>query len=102
MDATFATVLTGTNCHAERDALDEAVERRFARLTIEQRTDYGYCYDGNRTKPENLGWRFRQMHGDLSPLAIEIGLHDDAIAATYHEAAASEHYYRYEKDWGWE
>lgn len=101
MDNTFATILTGTNCHAERTALDWAVANRFNAIRdglTEQAGDF--CYDGNRTSADSLGWRFRQMHGDLNPDAILMGAHDAEIEATYHEAASSEHYYRYEKDWG--
>ena len=106
----FATVLTGMNCHVERDGLDLAVERRFE---VIKGTDvfaerdhthpdchFGFCYEGNRTKGSELGWRLRQMFGSLDPVAIEAGAHDAEIAVTFHEAADSEYYYRYEKDWG--
>ena len=106
----LATVLTGMNCHAERDGLDSAVAERFEiikgteaftqRDADDPRTMFGWCYDGNRTKAENLGWRFRQDHGALDPEAIKAGKYDRLIEATFHGAADAEYYYRYEKDWG--
>lgn len=106
----LATVLTGMNCHAERDGLDLAVERRFEAIKgtdafahrdhNDPRTMFGWCYDGNRTRSSELGWRFRQDHGALDPVSIEAGAHDAKIAATFHNAADAEYYYRYEKDWG--
>ena len=112
MDATFATILTGTNCHTEQDALCEAVAERFEDINwkepFAERTmdhpearGFGYCYDGHRCEAESLGWRFRQSHGDVAISEIEAGKWDEQIAATYHEAASSEYWYRYEKDWGW-
>ena len=111
MDATFATILTGTNCHAERTAVDWAIANRFTEIRGHEAfaprdandprsRGFGFCYDGNRTQPENLGWRFVQMHGKVNPAAIEVGAFDTEIAETYHEAASSEHWYRYEKDYG--
>jgi hypothetical protein len=98
------------NCHAKRDGLDLAVERRFEiikgtkafahRDADDPRTAFGWCYDGNRTLASELGWRLRQSFGALDPVSIEAGAHDAQIAATYHDAADSEYYYRYEKDWG--
>jgi hypothetical protein len=109
-DNTFATILTGMNCHAQRDGLDAAVANRFNEIkgseamaerdSRDPRAPFGYCYDGNRTLPSELGWRFRQDHGSLDPVSIEAGVHDDEIAHTFHNAADSEYYYRYEKDWG--
>ncbi len=104
----FATVLTGMNCHVERDALDLAVERRFEIIKgsdafAHRDADspgFDYCYDGNRTLASELGWRLRQSFGALDPVSIEAGAHDSEIAATYHEAAGTEHWYRFEKDWG--
>jgi hypothetical protein len=98
------------NCHAERDGLDSAVAARFKlirgtdafahRDADDPRTMFGWSYDGNRTLGSELGWRFRQMHGSLNPEETVRGTHDALIALTYHEAASSEYYYRYEKDWG--
>ncbi len=104
----LATVLTGVNYHVARDALDEAVAARFDIIKgtdafahrDEDSPGFGYCYDGNRTLGSELGWRFRQMHGSLNPEEIERGTHDGLLAATYHEGASCEYYYRYEKDWG--
>ena len=107
---TLATVLTGLNCHVERDALDAAVENRFKLIrgsfAFVERDDkhpdcfFGYCYDGNRTQGSELGWRLRQNFGALDPKEIERGIHDSRIAATFHDAADTEYYYRHEKDWG--
>lgn len=107
---TLATILTGTNCHATRDGLDKAVAERFElirgteafapRDVADHPMAFGFCYDGNRTEADNLGWRFRQDHGSLDPVSIEAGVHDAEIVFTYHNAADSEYYYRYEKDWG--
>jgi hypothetical protein len=104
------TILTGTNCHAQRDALDMAVERRFEHIkgsdafaerdSRDPRAPFGYCYEGNRTRSSELGWRLRQSYGSLDPVSIEAGCHDAEIAATFHDAADAEYYYRYEKDWG--
>ena len=61
----------------------------------------GFSYDGNRTEPENLGWRTRQTVGfEKSPEEIAAGGYDEQIVIGFHEAASSEYYYRYEKDWG--
>ncbi len=101
--STLATVLTGLNCHAERDALDAAVAARFeiirAAHEFDWRRDGDYCYDGNRTRSSELGWRLRQSFGALDPVSIKAGAHDAEIAATYHEAAGTEYHYRYEKIW---
>ncbi len=100
----FLTILTGVNCHAQRDALDLAVERRFeiirAAHEFDWKRDGDYCYDGNRTRGSELGWRLRQRFGALDPVSVEAGTHDSEIAATFHESASAEYYYRYEKDWG--
>jgi hypothetical protein len=60
----------------------------------------GYCYDGYRTEPSEIGWRFIQNYGEPTPESIAAGEWDEAIVWTFHEAAASEYWYRYEKDWG--
>lgn len=61
----------------------------------------GFCYDGNRCEADNLGWRTRQTVGfELSPEQIAAGEYDESIVIGFHEAASSEHWYRYEKDWG--
>lgn len=101
------TILTGTNCHAQRDALDLAVERRFEAIKDtdafahrdEDSPGFDYCYDGNRTLSSELGWRLRQSFGTLDPVSIEAGAHDSEIASTFHEAAGAEYYYRFEKIW---
>ncbi len=99
----LATVLTGMNCHVERDALDLAVERRFeiirAAHEFDWKRDGDYCYDGNRTRSSELGWRLRQSFGALDPVSIEAGCHDSEIASTFHTAASVEYHYRFEKIW---
>ena len=110
MDSTFAAVLTGTSPF-ESDAFTEAVAKRFESIkggeAFAERDEnhpdamFGYCYDGNRCRPENLGWRSAQTVGfRMSPELVEAGEYDEAIAIGFHEAASSEYYYRYEKDWG--
>ena len=107
IDETFLSVLTGSDCWGS-DPLKAAVAKRATDLlpTLRQKQDHedpvgmGYIYDGNRCKPQNLGWRFRQMFGDHEPEAILAGECDEEIEETWHEAAHSEYWYRYEKDWG--
>lgn len=124
----FAQVLTGCDMEA-RTAIKDAITKRAAALipTFTQRKSdprqsLGYCYDGNRTRPENLGWRLLQAV-ELSHLeqpgagcmgspalknkkvptptveAIEAGQFDEVIEITWHEAASAEYWYRYEKQW---
>ncbi len=110
MDSTFAAVLTGTSPFAADD-FTEAVAARYllikdTKAFVERGPDhpdvsFGFCYDGNRCRPENLGWRTAQTVGfELNPEQIAAGEYDDQIAIGFHEAASSEYYYRYEKDWG--
>jgi hypothetical protein len=108
----LATLLTGTNCHTKQDALCEAVAERFLAIKDTEpfaerdhthpECHFGYVYDGNRCEADSLGWRFRQSHGDFPTTAILEGLCDEQIAATFHEAAGAEHWYMYEKDWGYD
>ncbi len=103
IDSTFGNLLAGTP-HFQTDlAIPVAARLKILGPIVEKEGDY--CYDGNRCRPENLGWRFVQhlSLGDNSPTAIEVndGMWDDDILATFHEAAGCEYYYRYEKDWGW-
>lgn len=117
MDSTFISILTGTDCWGP-DGIKNAVAARAAILIpkIPQQHPNGYdaCYDGNRCKPENLGWRFQQNarpflggpsvdligREEITPEGILAGIYDDLIVYTYHDAASAEHYYRFEKDWG--
>jgi len=102
MDNTFASVLTGADCWGPHKVKETVAERAKTLLpTLKQEHPEGYdaCYDGNRCKPENLGWRFRQSWGDHKLEDILSGKCDAEITATYHDAASAEHYYRYEKDW---
>ncbi|KKN11350.1 hypothetical protein LCGC14_1027320 [marine sediment metagenome] len=110
-DNVFAAVLTGTSPYAP-DAFTEAVAKRFelikggeafAELDSSPHASHGtgYCYDGNRCRPENIGWRAAQTAGfHMSPEQVEAGEYDDQIAEGFHAAASSEFYYRFEKDWG--
>lgn len=108
MDAEFASLLTGNNFHTPIDSLDVAVEKRFneikgslsERPDNECKTGFGHVYDGSRCLPQNLGWRFRQAFGAVDPKEIIAGEFDTEIEETWHEAASSEHWYMYEKDWG--
>ena len=107
MDRTFVSILTGTDCWGA-NPVKEAIAKRAAEIisgfTPKSDKDHpaglGYCYDGNRCKPESLGWRFEQMFGSPEPQEILDGKWDAEIEETYHEAADSEYWYRYEKDWG--
>jgi len=100
----FLGVLSGNDHFTPPNPVKDAVRVRAEQLIpkIEQKhpKGWGACYDGNRCKPENLGWRFQQMHGSPDAQAILDGGYDLLIVETYHEAASSEHWYRYEKDWG--
>jgi len=102
VDRTFRAILTGTPPVAG-DPFTEAVAERFKiiRGAHEFHLRRGeYCYNGNRTHPDSLGWRARQSHGEATPESVKAGEYDAQIALTYHEAASIEFYYRYEKDWG--
>lgn len=105
MDNVFVSLLTGNDHYTPANPVKDAVAQRAAVLIpgIPQQHPKGYdaCYDGNRCKPENLGWRFQQYFGNPSdPQEVLDGEWDEQIVATYHEAASAEHWYRYEKDWG--
>lgn len=106
----FVAVLTGTSPYAADD-FSKAVAERFEAIKggeafAERDTDpdgFGFCYDGHRCQAENLGWRTRQTVGfDMTPDQIAAGEYDEQIAIGYHEAASTEHWYRFEKDWGHE
>jgi hypothetical protein len=112
MDNVMVSVVTGMSPFTP-DAFSKAVAARFEQIkgteafahrdATHPSVRFGFCYDGNRTRPENIGWRASQTVGfDMSPEQIEAGEYDEAIAIGYHEAADSEYYYRYEKDWGWD
>lgn len=102
--AAFEAIISGT-AHFRTEGVDEAVAAR-ARILLQGSSkafahlDGDYCYDGNRCQPENLGWRFVQFYGAPDPATITAGEFDEQLAATYHDAASAEYYYRYEKDWG--
>jgi hypothetical protein len=110
MDNVFAAVLTGTSPYAADD-FSKAVAERFEAIkggeafaerdASHPEAMFGYCYDGNRCRAENLGWRTAQTVGfELTPEQIAAGEYDEQIAIGFHEAASSEYWYRYEKDWG--
>jgi hypothetical protein len=98
---TFLGVLTGTDQFSQPDPLKAAIAVRLTALipAIKQK-EGDYCYDGNRCKPENLGWRFQQEIGHPSLDEVKAGKWDDEVEWTYHHAANAEHYYRFQKDWG--
>jgi len=106
MDNIFASLLTGNDHYTPANDVKTAIAVRATKLIpnfVQKQWspgDLDYCYDGNRCKPENLGWRFQQSFGSPEPLQIEAGEFDAQIEATYHEAAGAEYWYRYEKDWG--
>ncbi len=104
------SLLTGSSPFAA-DNFSEAVAARFLLIkdgdAFAERDESfpgafsGFSYDGNRTEAENLGWRTRQTVGfEKSPEEIAAGEYDEEIVIGFHEAASSEYYYRYEKDWG--
>jgi len=100
---TYNSLVTGDSPYAN-NAFSEAVAARFLNIKGDAsfaERDESFCYDGHRTNPENLGWRSRQIVGfEMSPDEIAAGDYDEAIVLGFHEAASSEYYYRYEKDWG--
>lgn len=109
-DGTAILVFTGSDPW-ERDEVKDAIGKRLTAIlpTLKQRGGLEvpqhlwherYLYDGNRCKPENLGWRFVQNYGNREPAAILRGDLDAQIEATWHEAAHAEYWYAYEKDWG--
>jgi len=96
-----------TGCDTDPSTpLKTAVERRATVLIPSWTKRVGdYLYNGNRTMPRNLGWRFAQRFAmrkldQPTPKEVLQGKFDDDLEATWHEAASSEHYYAYEKDWG--
>lgn len=106
----FNSLITGSSPFAA-DNFSEAVAARFLLIKsseafAERDESYpgafsGFSYDGNRTEPKNLGWRTAQTVGfELTPEQIAAGEYDEQIVIGFHEAASSEYYYRYEKDWG--
>lgn len=67
MDNVFAAVLTGTSPYAADD-FSKAIAERFEAIkdseafvprdhTHPTSHGMGFCYDGNRCRAENLGWR---------------------------------------------
>lgn len=98
------SIVTGIDPFYNQDKeIKAAVAERFVLLLPYLKQENGpSLYDGNRCRPENLGWRFLQMMGlaTLSVESIKHGLWDEEIEATWHEAAKSEFYYMCEKDWG--
>lgn len=105
----FIGTLTGNDPtgrgDADREAIKKAVADRFLviRDTLVRRPegrDNGHLYNGNRCKPENLGWRFIQSYGMHKAEDIASGKCDDLIEGAWHENASAEHWYTYEKDWG--
>ncbi len=100
-------------------AIDSAVAYRFNVIKNTLKHKQGeYIYSVFRTLPSSLGWRFRQNLGmreswpnstvpfpdfgkvaDATPEAITAGDFDECISYTWHDAAAAEWWYRYEKQW---
>ena len=100
----FNSLITG-NSPFESEPFHKAVAARFLLIKdseafAHRNENEGFCYDGNRTEAENLGWRTKQSVGfEKSPEEIASGEYDEQIVIGFHEAASSEYYYRYEKDW---
>lgn len=111
IDKVFLMVVTG-NGPATDAEIDAAFVERAKEIVpnIEPLKDdpFGALYDGNRCKPENLPWRIYQtcwgcslgQKPDVEPADVLAGKYDEQIEAGYHEAARSEYWYTYEKDWG--
>ena len=85
---------------APKDICDAVAERARYLIPRIYVKPGAYVYTGYRTKPEELGWRFIQMHGEKHPCFILAGEHDEQIVETFHEAASAQHWYDYEKDYG--
>ncbi len=101
LDGNFLGVLTGCDFFTPPNSVKTAIAKRAAEIISTFTEKNGdYCYDGNRCKPENLGWRFQQEIGFPDHQEILDGKWDKQIEYTWHYAAGSEHHYRYEKDWG--
>ena len=111
MDNTHLALIAGTPHDFSQPEIDKAVADRFVQIKDGYKRKGGdRVYGGNRCLPECLGWRFRQnvcglsnpLPKDLTPDNINAGKFDEKIFTTYEEAASSEHWYKYEKDWGWD
>ena len=101
-----------------RELVDDAIAARWWEISHRLTKKAGdYIYGGSRTMPSRLGQRWRQRVSVewKSPTrglqwagypgvlrAIREGFLDYSIEKTWHEAAAAEHYYRHEKEWGWD
>lgn len=98
----LTSLITGDSPFAPDD-FTEAVAARYSAIRLTEAfapRGGDFCYDGHRTEPKNLGWRCAQVAGyEETPEAVLAGRYDTVIAAGYHEAAAAEHYYRFEKIW---
>jgi len=102
MNNTFLGVFTGNDHFSAANPVKTAVAARLKQIVggITEGDPKEFCYDGNRCKPENLGWRFEQWFGSPEPQEILDGGWDTQIEQVYQDAAGAEYYYRYEKDWG--
>lgn len=102
--AEFVALTTGIRS-ACLTPIEQAVAFRFSRIVGGlQRKQGEYVYDCNRCCATQLGWRFLQMFGPFRNPAVDdikAGRYDEQIEATWHEAASSQHWYQFEKDWGW-
>lgn len=96
-------VITGIHSgNGELEPFTQAVQDRFEQLLPGLEQNQGdYCYDGNRCTPREVSWRVGIIE-DMTPEQVTAGELDDCIVATWHERASAEHWYRYEKDWGWD
>jgi len=91
--------------------LFKVVGERFGAIywKLEKRSG-NYIYGAWRTTPEQLGWRYLQTIGLRDGLQAKIetshitnvmlGRCDWLIEEVWHDAAAAEYFYRWEKDWG--
>jgi hypothetical protein len=92
-----------------RKAIESAVKDRFNEIsyTFKER-DGDYIYGGRRCDAEWVAHRFRQVVAGFdsmvvfNPTDIRAGKYDDGIEKTWHDGASAEHWYLYEKDWGFD
>lgn len=108
--------LAGLPHYHPRKFLKKVVEQRFQRILpfLERKPDE-HCYDGSRCTADGVASRFWEIGlghqlweqsvwskiiAMWNCVMVWAGKRDDVIEQVWHERAAAEFYYRYEKDWG--
>jgi hypothetical protein len=117
MNATGIRIFFGLPHNEGRPLLNQIARKRFEQIkpTLKRR-DGDYLYEG-RTHPANVADRFSgsifRKFGWKSPwtgivgklryawacFSTKFGLQDEKIESTWHERAACEWWYTYEKEW---